>query len=1191
MPPSTRFNRPPRAWLALPAAQVRVPNPPNYPTASTGNNLLWTILPSAMMLVSALVGFGVSAGNGAGNVMSGMFVLMALAYPSALLMQQRAAKKQRAADTERLKREYAEDIRALVTRLAALRTEQQQALREWHPAGAVLLQRAVERDLRLWERRPPDEDFLHIRLGLGEVEPSYGLELQPVENGRQTDRIFANAQAEPFQRVPDAPLTLDLIGAHSIGIAGPRAARSGLARTLLANVATHHQPNEVRIFFVRDPRIRDETWGWLRWLPHVRAEARTLAAAPIAVREMLQGQLDELRRRETAARGDDAESKRAAQGWPYLLFVVENPALVAGHAAFETILRVGAQIRAGAVFLTEHVHDIPDGCGARVEVDARRLTITRDRPAARPIVGTPELTSAAACERLARALASLQVAQEMDLPASLRLSALLGGDARCQVDLPALWRSYAHPSRQLTAPIGIGSGGAPVVLDLHNNVHGPHGLIAGTTGSGKTVLLSTLLASLAACNSPRLVNFVIIDMKGDPKLELLRELPHTVGFASALPNGALKTKNHIRNYIARAIKALENEINTRMQKLNAANVQGDNFDYNARCPEDPIASLLVVVDEFAVLKREFPELMTALIDVAATGRQPGVHLILATQSPSGVVDDKIWANSQFRLCLRVANREESHSILRRAEAARLPGRPPGRALLQVGGDPDAPLERLQVASAGFAIRGAEAEGIEERFEIYEVLGDGSKELLYPQTGDRAVEPEGQTELQQLVYLSDKAARALHIPLPLPGPWLPPLPERLPLDALWDEAPPRRRFVDGDWTPETEAPRLRFPFGRIDQPAARRQPVLIFDLGRQHPNLWIAGRPGAGADLAVRTLVLALAEQHTPDELELYCLAFSGGALQPFKALPHTADYLTLRDEAGLRAVLAALQIEVERRRTLFATAGVDNAEHYRQKTGAPLASIVIVLDGFDVLYREAQLAAYDSVLGEFKDRIEGLLRAGCDLHVVLTTVTATLFRDGIEKNVTGRIALQLQDRADYFGVLGAPPPFMIDDARGRALWRDGAEVFELQLAAPTSADTPAAETEALTARAEAMAFGWATGGGRRRTALDRSRDSAAEGSATDGAPDEDSVARASQSPLKERGVGLNISLATYTPLDVPDLNALPSDDLSWLPDGVERVEFQAAAEAAPVSIDLAGLRRIPPGVASEAVTLEGPAHG
>ena len=262
--------------------------------------------------------------------------------------------------------------------------------------------------------------------------------MQPVENGRQTGRILENAQAEPFQRVPDAPLTLDLIGAHSIGIAGPRAARSGLARTLLANVATHHQPNEVRIFFVRDPRIRDETWGWLRWLPHVRAEARTLAAAPIAVREMLQGQLDELRRRETAARGDDSESKRAAQGWPYLLFVVENPALVAGHAAFETILRVGAQIRAGAVFLTEHVHDIPDGCGARVEVDARRLTITRDRPAARPIVGTPELTSAAACARVARARVPLQVAQEVAVPASVRLRAPLGGVARCQVDVAAV---------------------------------------------------------------------------------------------------------------------------------------------------------------------------------------------------------------------------------------------------------------------------------------------------------------------------------------------------------------------------------------------------------------------------------------------------------------------------------------------------------------------------------------------------------------------------------------------------------------------------------------------------------------------------------------------------------------------------------------------------------------------------------
>lgn len=1177
MSPSTRFNRPPRAWITLPDDHVRVPNPPNYPTAQTGINLLWMILPSAMMLVSALVGFWVSAGNGTGNAMSGMFVLMALAYPSAMLMQQRSAKKHREVETERLKHEYAEDVRAMVDRLTALRGEQQRALRELHPASEGLFQRAVERDLRLWERRPTDADFLCVRLGVGDVPPSYSVEPQNVENRRQTDRIFANAQAEPFTRVPDAPLTLDLPAARSIGIAGPRAARSALARTLLANVATHHQPNEVRVFFVRDPRIRDETWGWLRWLPHVRAEARTLAAAPTAVREMLQGLLDELRRRETTARGDDVEAKRTAQGWPYLLFVVENPALVAGHAAFETILRAGAQIKAGAIFLTEAVHDIPDGCGARLEVDARRLTITLDRPGARPSVGAPELLTSGECERLSRALAPLQVAQEVDLPAGLRLSALLGGDARCQVDLPALWHSYAHPARQLTAPIGIGSGGAPVVLDLHNNVHGPHGLIAGTTGSGKTVLLSTLLASLAACNSPRLVNFVIIDMKGDPKLELLRELPHTVGFASALPNGALKTKNHIRNYIARAIKALEHEISLRMQKLNTANVQGDNFDYNARFPEDPIPSLLVVVDEFAVLKREFPELMTALVDVAATGRQPGVHLILATQSPSGVVDDKIWANSQFRLCLRVANREESHSILRRAEAARLPGRPPGRALLQVGGDPDAPMERLQVASAGFAIRGDEDEGVEERFEILEVLGDGTKELLYPLTGDRAIEPEGQTELQQLVYLSDKAARALRIPLPLPGPWLPPLPERLPLEGLWAEVAPRRRFTGSGWTDTTATPRLNVPFGRTDRPATRQQPVFTFDLGRQHQNLWLAGKPGAGVELATRTVIVSLAEQHTPDEFELYCLAFGGGALLPFKALPHTAGYFTLRDEDGLRALLTGLQAEVERRRALFAAAGVDNADHYRQKTGDALTSIVIVIDGFDVLYREAQLADYDSVLGEFKDRVEGLLRAGCDLHLVLTTVTATLFRDGIEKNVTGRIALQLQDRADYFGVLGAPPPFMIDEARGRALWREGAEMFELQLAAPTTAETPAAETEALAALTDAMTRAWTLSAGTRVTVLDRAQAVQPATVTRSESRDAERPAEPVLQPVKgRRPAGLNVNVATYTPLDVPDLSALGEDDLSWLPAGVERIEFQGATEAPAVSIDLGLLRQALP---------------
>ncbi|HRE27667.1 MAG TPA: FtsK/SpoIIIE domain-containing protein, partial [Anaerolineales bacterium] len=318
------------------------------------------------------------------------------------------------------------------------------------------------------------------------------------------------------------------------------------------------------------------------------------------------------------------------------------------------------------------------------------------------------------------------------------------------------------------------------------------------------------------------------------------------------------------------------------------------------------------------------------------------------------------------------------------------------------------------------------------------------------------------------------------------------------------------------------------------------------------------------------------------ELELYGLAFNGGALLPFKDLPHMAAMFTLRDEDGLRDLLGALQAEIDRRRELFAEAGVDNAEHYRQKTGAQLTSIVVVIDGFDVLYCEAQLADYNSVLGEFKDRIEGLLRAGCDIHLVLTTVTATLFRDGIEKNVTGRIALQLQDRADYYGVLGAPPPFLIDEARGRALWREGAEMFELQMAAPTTAATSAEETEMLAATALAMAA--ASGGYWRETAFDRwrARGDRADGSITEPAVDTDALgarlnARLAQNSGARRGGAASFGLPTtavpYTPLEVPDLTALAADDLSWLPPGVERIEFQTDAEAPPVAIDLDLLRR------------------
>jgi S-DNA-T family DNA segregation ATPase FtsK/SpoIIIE len=1070
---TTVFNRAPRSWVLLPADKVQVPPPPSYPSAAYNQGVLWTILPSLMMvLMSAGLFLSRTSTGGVGEWLSIGFLAMSLLYPVMMIVNHRREVKRIAEETDRLKREFAEDVRATVDELAELQKHQAHGMHELFPAAGVLLHRARERHARLWERRPADHDFLCLRFGLGAVPATYQIVFQATQSRREEDKLFANSKCAPYGLVPDAPLTIRVPEVGSFGIAGPLAARSALARTLLVNVAAHHQPNEVRVFFVRDARIKPVSWGWLKWLPHVRADYRTLAASPATIREMLQGPLDELRRRELALSGE-AGARSASLGWPYLLFVVENPALVEGHAALETILRAGRQIRAGAIYLTDHVQRIPDGCGAKLEVSERSVTLTVDQPGCAPCVGAPEFTDPALCAALARSLAPLQIAAEGDLPTSLRLSTLLGAGARCQLDLPQLWRAYADPSRQLTAPIGIGLADAVVTFDLHNNVHGPHGLIAGTTGAGKTVLLSTLLASLAACNDPRLVNFVIIDMKGDPKLELLRDLPHTVGFASALPTGVLKTKNHIRNYIERAVKALENEISQRMQRLNAANIQGDLFDYNARFPDDPIPHLVVIVDEFAVLKREFPELMAALIDVAATGRQPGVHLILCTQSPSGVIDDKIWANSQFRLVLRVANRAESQSILRRPDAASLPAKPPGRAYLQVGGDPDIPLEKLQVASAGFPIQGDDP-GAEtyDAFEIVELLSDGTRERLYPAPGDARPTPTTHSELQQIVYLADKAARDLAIPLPLPGPWLPPLPDVLPFDALWAEFRPRRLWTREGWTEADDTSWLRLPFGRMDEPTVRRQPVWILDLG-QHDHVWIAGQPGAGHDLALRTLVKGLVLQHTPDELQLYALAFAGQALAPFKALPHLRGFFSLSEGDALKRLIVRLMAEAERRQGLLRDAGVDTAAHYRAKTGLPLPAIVIALDGFDVLYREAQLAAYNSPLNDVRDGIEKLLRAGCDIHLVLSSISATLFRDNFEKQVTGRIALATQQPGDVTSILGVRAPISIDFNRGRALIAQNKTVAEVQLVAPTAAVDLAAETDSLAALAEAMAAVWA----------------------------------------------------------------------------------------------------------------------
>ncbi|MBI4769221.1 MAG: DUF853 family protein, partial [Chloroflexi bacterium] len=1055
---TTGFNRAPRSFVAYPRATVKVPDPPPLPASPQKPHILMLLLPALTMGATATgtVIIGLTSGN--------KFWWLALLMLSGAVLTPviqnavfRSNKKAWEKRVEEIEQAYQNELSDMRARLSGLYTQQLQAAEELDPPVALLCERAAQRHRRLWERRPHDEDFLHLRIGTYAGAPMYELVLLESEQ-RDPRKKQANDVARPFATISDLPCVASLPDCRSIGIAGEPGFRSGLARTILCNLAVHPWPGEVRLFAVYATRGGQASVGnWLKWLPHSQPPAPDQlqgASTPEAINRLMTQLLEELKRREHLLRNRE---RPASEYWPYLVILVEDLSLVRGQEAINLVLQGGPELRAGAIFLADDPQQIPGGCGALLEADPQLqngFVLTPARPDQPAIHGIAELTSdPKEYDTLARSLAPIEFSVQRggELPNGITLSALFNAPSARDLNLRQVWAEHADHTRQLTAPLGMAIGNRLLELDLHITAHGTHGLIAGTTGAGKTVLLSTVIAALAVANSPRLVNFVIIDMKGDKSLELLSRLPHTVGFASVLDKAL--TAERLQSYIQRAIVALRSEIDRRMQKLSQAGTN-EIFQYNRRNPRTPLPHLMVIIDEFAVLKKQAPDLMDALVDVAALGRAPGVHLILCTQSPGGVVSDKIWANSQFRICLRVANSDESRSVLHLPDAASLPVKPQGRAYLQASGGDVEIFELFQVAYAGKRLSSTGAQiSSDERFEIAEIWPDGTRQVLYTHSPAVKAEPEEgsqPTELEYIIDLARQTAIEDGLSLPLPGPWLPPLPETIPLEPLIASYPAFRRWNGQGWDTADDLARLRVPLGMLDEPAQQRQDPLLVDLAHDHTHLWACGTLNSGKLLALRTLVMALASTHTPDDLHFYFLAFGGTGLAPLARLPHVGGMLGLSETDRLQRVMTMVEQEIVARQKLLSAGGVDSIDACRRATGQPVPTWVIVVEDLGKLTKEALM------IPEAQDVLDRMMKAlssglTCDIHFVFSTTGPGLYRD-MGGSINGRLALRLQDKSEYSAVLNVRPAGALDEILGRGFWRSGNEAPECQIATP--ADTP-----------------------------------------------------------------------------------------------------------------------------------------
>jgi S-DNA-T family DNA segregation ATPase FtsK/SpoIIIE len=852
--------------------------------------------------------------------------------------------------------------------LAAGRRAELGYRRDVHPDPASLLLIATAPSRRLWERQPADDDFLALRLGTGVVRWSTG------DQGGEMS-------------LPDAPVALVLPDCGAAGLTGRPADTRALARAMLLSAAVLHSPREVTITVLTVPDTEAD-WDWLRWLPH----ARQPDSHPGLVRigndgESIRQRLAELTALLESRRPGTYAGSRAARPETSDLVVLDGSYRLRMSFDLAALLREGPSAGLYFLCLDETAAQLPPECRqavVRLTDDDGAVGATLLRPGKEHDGITADVVSPAVCESAARAMAPITdvggLTAAGSLPSSVRfldVAALEPPDPR---PIQARW---AAGGRTTQALIGVRADGA-FALDL---AQGPHLLVAGTTGSGKSELLQTLVASLAVANRPDAMNFVLIDYKGGAAFRAFQTLPHTVGMLSDLDEFLVE----------RALVSLRAELQRRKAILNQAdktNIQRYWDALPGRPGSDPLPRLVIVVDEFAVMADKLPEQLASLIDIGRQGRSLGIHLVLATQRPAGVVTADLRSNINLRIALRVASPEDSRDVIDTVDAARIPAEGcAGRAYAWTGeGRPVA----FQSARVGGRRPGARQAQAPVAVPLpWADLGQPQPGAGRDEVGPADLSGEELTDLSVLVEAIRAAAR--DGVSRQRSPWSPPLPPALVASDL-----ARRWPADQD--------RLRLSYGLLDRPHEQRQVPAVFDIaGGGH--LLIAGAPQSGRSTVLRTLAGGLAAQVNPDDVHLYVLD-GGGALAALSVLPHCGAVVTAAEPDRVERLLGRLTAELGTRTQMLAAGGYGDLAEYRaaQPASSQPPFLMILVDRYDAFLTALEHIDGGRLLGELQRLIRDGLASG--IRVVLTG-DRTMLTGRLGSLVEHKLVLRMADKTDF----------------------------------------------------------------------------------------------------------------------------------------------------------------------------------
>lgn len=1008
------YNRPPR--LLPPAQQTafRLPTKPRPPTKSP--------LPWLTATLPALAG-----GLLCLFLRSPMFLLMAGMSPIMILGSWLSSRRQGKVNFRRQKAEYREQLRRTETEIAAALEREHHTRRAASPDAAELRVIATGPYSRLWERRRTDPDHLLVRVGLADIPSEV-----TVESGDGMQQSKDNRIAH------QVPAAFSVAQAGVVGLAGPAEWPRRMSRWLVGQLTVLQSPRDVQVYILTDPH-GESMWEWASWSPHTHPQLGQQALALVGADAETLGrrvaELTELIKSRRQARLDRGSSAVFAE--PDVIVVMDGARRLRALPGVVPILQDGPAVGVFSICVDTDQHTLPEECATVVIGRPGRPAILSQQRAAQVEQILPDEVVDDWYGTTGRRLAPMRDVSEnqgeVSLPSSARLLEIVGMTEPSPAAVDARWR---QSPRSTKAVIGYSLDG-PFALDLVN--HGPHGLVAGTTGSGKSEFLQSVVASLALANRPEAMTFVLIDYKGGAAFKDCVALPHTVGMVTDLD----------AHLVERALVSLSAELTYREHLLADAGAKDleDYIDYATRRPElTPIPRLVIVIDEFASMARELPDFVTGLVNVAQRGRSLGIHLILATQRPSGVVSADIRANTNLRVALRVTDAGESTDVIDARDSASISAMTPGRAYARLGHSSLIPFQTGRVGGRR-VVGDRPAEVAVPFLRPVSWLDLGLPSPQRPRTESKTDEV---TDLSELVGAIRRASEMIGIPEQR-RPWLPPL-LTAPVVQLATQP-----VLGSRGSPE-------FHWAIQDLPQQQRQEAVVTDLAT-FGHLHIIGAPRSGRSQVLRTIAASAASSSSVADLHLYGLDCGNGALLPLTRLPHCGAVVQRTETDRVVRLLTRLHEEVQRRQRLFGEGGF--ADLAEQRAASPaherLPHIMLLLDRWEGFM--GVLSEYDG--GALTDLVHTLMREGASagVHVVIAG-DHMLLSGRMSSLCEDKLVLRLSDKSDA-SLAGLNPRKIPENlAPGRGYRAPSA--IETQVALVARDPTGPAQVAAIHALAERL---------------------------------------------------------------------------------------------------------------------------